>query len=331
MGRTGSTVLGRVLGALPGVTFAGELSFFWRRFANAELCSCGVAIPTCPFWSDVVSEARGATSAEQATELAQVERQIIRGQLLHGRVPSRETMQTREVLDGRAQLYRAIAEVAQTPSVVDTGKELAYCIVMARRAAVDFTPIHLVRDPRGVAFSWLKRVRSDSEPGDMDRRSAASTAAHWLWQNLFLQASLQSRGGNYVRVRYEDLVTRLPNVLSAISSASGLGIPSPGELPALLATAPADQHLVAGNPGVRAQRQGGLTLRLDEEWMARLPRAKRMAVTAMCAGLMTPYGYRLRMVGRSAANGQSELHGQSASHGRFLSRGRSLSPADHNE
>jgi len=302
MGRTGSTVLGRVLGALPGITFAGELSFFWRRYANSELCSCGVAIPACPFWSDVVSRARGATSPEQARQLGQQERQVIRGQLLTGLKLSGDPKLAREVLDGRVRLYRAIAQVAQTPWVVDTGKELAYCIVMARRAAIDFATIHLVRDPRGVAFSWLKVVQSDSEPGEMARRSVASTGAHWLMRNLFLQANLQPRRrASYVRVRYEDLVTRPPEVLNAISSASGLDVPSPAELPALLAATPVGQHLVAGNPGVRAQRKGGLTLTLDEAWVDRLPQAKRLAITAMCAGLMAPYGYRLRTPGRSSS------------------------------
>jgi hypothetical protein len=52
-----------------------------------------------------------------------------------------------------------------------------------------------------------------------------------------------------------------------------------------------EHHLVAGNPGVRQHAGSGLRLRLDDEWRTQLPRADRLVVTAVCAALMTAYGY----------------------------------------
>lgn len=290
-GRTGSTVLGRTLGGLPDVTFVGELSFFWRRYANRELCTCGQPLPDCSFWSEVLIAAFGAMTRSQAHEFAEMESRVLRRQVLSGRRTADRDHQIRAMRDERALLYGAIAEVARTTWIVDTGKELAYGSMMARLDGLDFAAIHIVRDPRGVAFSWQKRVRSDSEPGELARRSASNSAAHWLLQNLAIQLVLQRRSSAYMRVRYEDFVTSLPEVVLAISTATGMTIPSREELANHLAVGPAELHLVAGNPGVRARGGDSMPLTLDEEWRANLPPVQRWIVTAICAGLMPAYGY----------------------------------------
>src|ERR1035438_1944876 len=67
--RTGSTVLGQMLDRLPSAIFVGELSLFWRRFANRELCSCGQALPDCRFWASIISKGFGELKAEDAQNL----------------------------------------------------------------------------------------------------------------------------------------------------------------------------------------------------------------------------------------------------------------------
>jgi len=281
------------LGDLPDVTFVGELSFFWRRFANGELCSCGQPLTACPFWSEVVRTAYRDLTPDQAHRFAEIERRTLRRQVLPGRAKADGGGPIRAMHGERARLYSAIAHVAQTRWIVDTGKNLTYGRLLARLDGVDFATVHIVRDPRGVAFSWLKHVRSDSEPGELDRQSAGNSAAHWLAQNLAMQWVLQLRSSAYVRVRYEELVTHPAEVVRAISSATGMSMRSSDEL-ASLAIRAAGLHLVAGNPGVRAQVGAGMPLTLDEEWRVELPQAQRWIVTAICAGLMRAYGYPLR-------------------------------------
>ena len=53
-GRSGSTLVERILGQLPGFCSAGEIVFLWQRgLIDGQLCGCGVPVPECEFWSRV--------------------------------------------------------------------------------------------------------------------------------------------------------------------------------------------------------------------------------------------------------------------------------------
>lgn len=295
--RSGSTVLGLVLGEMPDAIFVGELSFFWRRFANGELCSCGQILPDCPFWSAVITEAFGKMTREHAREFHDLERSVLRRQWTLSLTPVRRTTRNAKnigrMLGNRSLLYRSISKAADATCVIDSGKEMIFGSLMARLDDTNFNTIHIVRDPRGVAFSWQKQVKSDSEPHDMPRRSAGKTAAHWVLENIIMQVSLQALSRKYIRIRYEDLISqresvtrKIEHAISPVASEARPAPQSPGSI--------REHHLVASNPGVRRNFSGSLRLRLDEEWRTLLPRGQKRLVTTVCAPLMAAYGYRLR-------------------------------------
>lgn len=302
--RTGSTVLGELLGSIPGVIFVGELNFFWRRFAHAEVCSCGQPLPDCSFWSAVVREAYGELKPGQARHLAELERHVLRRQfaltLAPASWPVPETSRAGQMLAERAPLYRAISHLTGMGWIVDSGKEPIFGALMARADVGIIATVHLVRDPRGVAYSWQKLVPSDSEPGNMPRKAPAKTAVDWVLQNLLVQLGLQRLGTVYVRVRYEDLASRPEHVLSQISLATGLAIGTAAAAQHGIVSPPAvsEHHLVAGNPGVRQTVTSGLQVRADEAWRTKLPLREQRVVTAVCGALMTAYGYSLRTAGK---------------------------------
>lgn len=298
--RTGSTVLGELLGSIPGVIFVGELNFFWRRFARAEVCSCGQPLPDCSFWSTVVREAYGGMADGQAGRLAELERHVLRRQfaltLAPAAWPVPETSRAGQMLAERALLYRAIGRLTGASWIVDGGKEPIFGALLARADAGAVATVHLVRDPRGVAYSWQKLIPSDSEPGNMPRNAAAKTAVDWVLQNLLVQLGLQRLSTAYVRVRYEDLASRPEHVLGQISLATGLTIAAAPAACGIVSRAASEHHLVAGNPGVRRTATSGLRLHPDEAWRTRLPLRQQRLVTAMCGALMIAYGYPLRTV-----------------------------------
>jgi hypothetical protein len=302
--RSGSTVLGYVLGGMPGTIFVGELTFFWRRFARGELCSCGEPLPDCLFWSAVVGKAFGQLTCERARKLSQLEQRVVRRQRVFCLAPVRWSMRwarpVHAMLEERRRLYRSICDIANAECIVDSGKEVTFGSMMARLDDTSFSTIHLVRDPRGVAFSWQKQVRSDSEPGDLPRSSAVKTAVRWMFINFLVQFSLKLLSSTYTRVLYEDLAASPDDVARKISHVTSN--PAGSNERAGRRVQHADEHhLVGSNPGVRRRLGGDLRLALDEEWRTRLPRGRQWLVTAVCGGLMAAYGYPLR--------NQSHRHG----------------------
>jgi hypothetical protein len=279
------------------VIFAGELNFFWRRFSRAEVCSCGQPLPDCSFWSTVVREAYGEMMLGQARQLAELERHVLRRQfaltLAPAAWPVPENSRAGQMLAERALLYRAIGQLTGASWIVDGGKEPIFGALLARAAVGAVATVHLIRDPRGVAYSRQKLIPSDSEPGNMPRKAPAKTAVDWVLQNLLVQLGLQRLGTVYVRVRYEDLTSRPEHVLGQISQVTGLTIAA-AAAHGVIAPSTSEHHLVAGNPGVRQTMIGGLQLRTDEAWRTRLPLREQRVVTAVCGALMAAYGYSLR-------------------------------------
>ena len=63
-------------------------------------------------------------------------------------------------------LYRAIAEVGGARVVVDSSKLPSHAAILRRLDPIDLRMIHLVRDSRGVAYSWQKQVVKDPATGE---------------------------------------------------------------------------------------------------------------------------------------------------------------------
>lgn len=295
--RSGSTVLGQILGGLPDAIFVGELALFWRRFAEGELCSCGRILPDCPFWSAVVGKAFGPMTREQARELNKLERRVVRRQWGLGLTPvswsTRWSTGINVMLEERTSLNRSILEVANVKWIIDSGKDVIFGAIESRIESTNFSTVHLVRDPRGVAFSWLKQVRSDSEPRDLPRSSAAKTSVRWISCNLLVQFLLNRLSGGYLRVRYEDLVAYPDDIVRKISNAT-LNVSEINRPTEQRVRQTIEHHVVGSNPGVRRDLGSDLQLKLDEEWRTQLPQSQRWLVTAVCGGLMAAYKYPLR-------------------------------------
>jgi Sulfotransferase family len=295
-GRSGSTLLERALGEIPGFVNVGELIDLYRRVADhGERCGCGQEFARCPFWSRVGERAGGWQDQKLAATRdlqGKVARQRWMPRLLA--IPlagSRFRADVAAYGASYAGLYEAIAAEAGAACVVDASKWPVQALALAR-GGLDVRVIHLVRDVRGVAYSVSKRDVSRphavGEADVMTRLSPAEAAARWV--AVQSQAGLLRRCGLPVtRMRYEEFVRRPRQAVAAALAGLGLAVPPAhlahiGDGQIMLGTS----HGLSGNPS--RFRDGPITLRADETWRASMSRRDRLIVTAIGLPLMLRYG-----------------------------------------
>lgn len=291
-GRSGSTLLDRLLGELPGFVAVGELRYTWSEaLADNRYCGCGARFLDCPFWSEVGRRAFGGWDQIDPREAVALERSIARHRhipllAMGDAAPARHAGLRDRYLAMLGLMYAAIRDVSGADVIIDSTKDAAHAHVLRRMPGADFRVLHLVRDSRGVAWSWAKVVRSDPDHY-MRRFSPPVTALRWVASNLMVE-SLGWFGVPRLLLRYETLVARPQAALAA--AASFAGRPVDPEALAFVREGGAwlgAHHTIAGNPMRMAA--GHIGLRLDEAWRTSMPVAQRAQVTALTWPLLRHY------------------------------------------
>jgi hypothetical protein len=298
-GRSGSTLLERMLGALPGYVNVGELIDTFRRVVKFdELCGCGAAFSACDFWVRVGQRAFGGWDLDFVEGVSRLQREVARQRHLPLLVaPRRGSERFQEKLerygDVYSQLYAAILAESGASVVVDASKGTGQALAVSHGAGVDLRLVHLVRDARGVAFSWAKagvnRPQGVTAGTTMARHQPQLTAARWIRVQAEITATRRFLTASTM-VRYEDLVSdpsaeilrmmaalQLPVDTAALQHVDGRAV----DLPL--------SHGLSGNPSrFKAGRQ---ELRLDEQWRRDMARWDRLSTTTIAAGSLTRYRY----------------------------------------
>ena len=298
MSRSGSTLAERLLGELPGVWPAGEVVHMWRRGVLLdEHCGCGERFSACPFWRKVGEVGFGGWDQVDIARFEELQRRVDRTRFIPllaapPLMPAGFRRALGEYLTYYQRVYAAIGEITGCHTVVDSSKHasLAFCLA---RSPFSVRVVHLVRDPRGVAYSWTRRVSRDVVAGTyMRTQTAGRTALQWDTQNigLHLLAPIQAA---MLRVRYEDLVTAPEATLREIASFAGL--PTAGGLGFLRGdsrTRWADlgvAHAVSGNR-IRFAT-GRVDIRADDTWRLALPARTRLRLSTLTIPWLARYGY----------------------------------------
>jgi hypothetical protein len=300
LGRSGSTLLDRMLGQLGGVWSVGELvHVFERGLEENNLCGCGERFRDCPFWRRVGEEAFGGWDRLDVAEVLALKRAVDRNRYVPLMClpalwpPYRRRL--RRYLDLLDRLYHAVRQVAGRTLIVDASKHASHAFLLRRLRGLDLRVVHLVRDSRGVAFSWAKLLRR-LEVADggalMATETPARMGARYLAYNSLFHL-LRRLGVPTLLLRYEALVRQPTAGLARVLDHAGrpaaggeLGFVGDGWVE--LGTS----HALAGNP--MRFRQGRVPLRLDEEWRAGMHRRHRLLTAGSTWPLLLRYGYLRR-------------------------------------
>jgi hypothetical protein len=190
------------------------------------------------------------------------------------------------------RLYGAIDRVSGGACIIDSTKDPPFAFLLKRVPGLELRIVHLVRDSRGVAFSWTKNVR---KPEDVEVARFMNTyhpvemGLRWVVYNTCFHV-LGRLGIPRMMTRYEEVVSsprrELQRAVSLLGDEVGeesfdflngrgveLGV----------------HHTISGNP-MRFQR-GTIALTVDEEWKTRLKPAHRRLVSIFTFPLLLRYGY----------------------------------------
>jgi hypothetical protein len=295
--RSGSTLLDRMLGQLPGYLSTGELGYLTTHgIEQNRRCGCGARFLDCGFWTRVGRDAFDGWDSPDAHELARLYPQVTRHRylpfLLAPAAHPGFARKLRRYAGLLGRLYRTLATTGEARVVVDSTIDPSRALVLRHVPGIDLRILHLVRDSRGTAFSWTKDVVMQDSVDQVVHKGTLPprrSALHWAEFHLVFHGLSLLDGGQLV-VRYEDVVrdpraelTRVAGSLGHELDPGAFGFVEPG------AVVLAPDHTAVGND--MRFRVGRVPLRVDDQWRRDLPARDRRTVTALTWPLLKRYGY----------------------------------------
>ncbi len=254
-GHSGSTLLEYLLTGCTELVACGEVASVVRDRLKKQQCTCGRRSQACPIWSQVLSsDAPLSEKTHEALTLA--------------------------LLARLGKRYDLMVDSTKTAS----GHALAP-FRLRRALGRDFLLIHLVRDPRAVAWSAIKKTERRSM---MVNRPlyCARVALAWSAANLACEMFGLLHPTRYLRLRYEDFVATprksLDQILQRVSPgakwhAETLGVTD-------------NRHQLYGNR-MRGKPLTFADVKQDRAWETEMPASYRGVVSPLSALLRLRYGY----------------------------------------
>lgn len=310
--RSGTTLLSAALASRPGVVTLGESVVLWRAVAEGRPCSCGTPLRSCEIWGPVLEAVfkEHNLDVDQMCRVDRLWRQVVRIRRI--RSLAQQANMGAGALDARvldyvrvtASLYRAFAEATGASVVVDASKTPALAAALSASDELALRCIHLVRDPRAVAYSESKEhwstLQSNLRP---PVRSASRSALTWCAYNASAEWVRHRQRGRvpWTIIRYEDFATQPESSLQELAGLIGMAqgewpFVGPGVL-RLNAT-----HEAAGNPNRFDNRDRAIALR--EDWVTQMGKSARRRVTTVTAPLLRRYGYPMLADGARRSLGE---------------------------
>ena len=208
----GSTFLGVTLGNHPQIECVGELSSLAREgWLADDICACGDRISDCLYWTKVKKKWIHATE-DDIQSLVEQENAFDRHRRLQVLIKEKHFRSQRfsKYSDHTYALFQAIQQTSGKPVIVDTSKRFSRAIALSLVDGIELRVIHLVRDARGVAYSWTKPTRPR-------QRSWIDASVRWNITNTAFEYVKKNIGEDRVlRIRYEDFILNPKEALNEI-------------------------------------------------------------------------------------------------------------------
>jgi hypothetical protein len=254
-GHSGSTLLEYLMTANPEVIACGEIVNARRDWQKTRKCSCGQSAESCPVWGPLFNE---SVKADRRNHTALVLA------LLH--------------------------QVADHYAIIVDSSKTAWSHALApfklrRKLDQTLLLVHIVRDPRAVCWSMIKRSKRVGQ-----RRNpillCVAAAFGWTFANLACELFGWFYPAQYHRIRYEDLVCSCRDVLDSLFRK----IPSEKTLCFKHMAMNQSRHQLFGNR-LRSQQVSLENIKEDAAWRTKMPSRYRRLARLFSWGLRNRYEY----------------------------------------
>ena len=296
-GRSGSTLIESILGQIEDFVPVGELKNIWlRNLESGDLCGCGKPVQDCEFWLNVFNNAFGGLEEVDFREMRylrnRVDRERYLPNILFNSLKSEKFKQEYlEYISVYKKLYSAVFQVSGNKIIIDSSKDISLLALISQIPTLNVNVLHLIRDSRGVAYSWANRSKFKPEITSrnayLTREQPIRMAIDWKVRNIFIE-NFRNYVNSYLKLYYEEFI-RFP-VESLNQQMEVLGISNNLEF---ISTPEVElnkvHHTIAGNP-IRFQK-GTIKLQLDEEWRSKMKPVDRSMVTLVTWFLLKRYHY----------------------------------------
>ena len=312
---SGSTLLSMLLGSHPQISTVGELKLSSKSMGDIACyrCSCGQLILRCGFWQKVIEgmARRGYEFdiADAGTDYRTVDsryaRRLLeplhRGMLLENlrdgalKISPKWRKRLREIQGHNSALISTIIEITGAKVVADSSKTAVRLKYLLRNPELDIKVIHLIRDGRGVALTYMNPAKyADAEDpilrgggtgNDRKNERLDMTRAAYQWRRSNEEAENLLSGldkSKWIEVRYERLCGDTDNTLGLLFEFLGL---DPEKR--IKDFRSVDNHIV-GN-GMRLDTTS--EVHLDERWKSVLTEDELRIFNRVAGKTARQYGY----------------------------------------
>jgi len=316
--RSGSTVLDQVLGEIDDFCAIGELGSLWSAgLIDGEPCGCGVPVPQCRFWNDALAELRAEYPTLHPPAVARLIDAHIRlrpralwtmTRASHHRSPESAARAFARMVD---RIYAGIARTSGARVIIDSTKAPAHAYALSLFSETSFYVLHLLRDPRATAYSWLRNPDAGARATTgvpFKPPGVAATAEQWNSRSLAIETLLRPRlGQRFMQLRYEDFASAPALALERVLAFLEEDKPFAPVLVEKNVVSLGPNHILASNHA--KHRRGRVPIALDAEWQRHMPKCERRIVTLLTLPLLARYGYAGRSAAARNASDASFRHG----------------------
>ena|SRR5579863_6537839 len=267
-GRSGSTLLARLLGEVEGIANVGQAAFHYFGKCPPIPCGCGAQVQDCRFWQDIPANSGMQEFGQEFFRKRHFARLALTNNCCDAGA--------QELISSMSELYRSIAAKTGAWAIVDCSKNPARAYALSRAPGVRLSVIHLIRSPHGVVESWSRAKKYLSQV------PAWRAALSWNFVNPFIELFTSSRLVGKWTIRYEDLIAAPKAFVATIASALLGRSADCSFLQGHRATVKV-QHMLAANPDIFR----GSDLVIEQ----RLPSHTNFVASAMTFPLALRYGY----------------------------------------